>query len=1440
MDDQEQRLLYMISATKDELLREELANHLYSFVQVHHLALKHSQMIPLGESIQGTKDQLLRQASMILVLLSSDCLNECAEEIRLLASLPAETPIFPLLLRPVDLDNTPFKGLNYLPQNKKPVTSQDQDAAFQDIVRHLRQTIASPDGTIRDTQKKKLQTLLASHTAFLNNRLSSFVGREQELRDIQTLIVENQEQGGYITITGQAGQGKSSIIAKLIDIYGSDQVASHFLPLRPGPDHQVSLLRHVMARLCLKHTLSDLYVEAESRPALRDYFHHLLWDLAAKQHHEIIFLDGLDQLEEDLNGRRDLSFLPDHPPPGIVFILGTRPDDTLAPLQLLQPLTEYRLPNLSREDFHLILARREVHIVPSLVDQLYQSMQANALYLDLVAKELHEHASLTPQQVIERIADNPENLFSLSFQRLKHDRLEWQHVLKPILGLLLTTQEPLWYGHLRQLLPLVEDERLREGLRKLGGLLHVTGTHAYALFHLKLQAYLRADEQDPHKEHLFARDEEESYHAQLAQWCEHVNLADIWKESLDRGEQSRRAYARRHFILHLYAAQLDQHLFAVLDEGSYGQAKEQYDRTARSYMQDLDLGRKAAARSHRSFDESVRLLPTLWRYTLLRCSLRSWADNYPESLFATLLLFHRESEVVGLAELLTKPQEKVKVLLQVGIHYGSQPDKQTEQMQAFFRARRIAQAIQDPQTRAYMLRNLAQSLAESQQWEQADEIAREIEQVEFRVQALCIIAQVLVAHQRWKQASDLLKELEEILSRREGSRFKVQMLCELAQMQAASQQRERAEKLLTEAEEVARGLEEAEIRVQVLSTIAQTVAENNQWERAEKLLKEAEETSSGREETNTEAWIVPIREQAFVRILAANQQWERTKEVARKIKQAGFKTYMLCEIAQALVARQQWEQAEALLAEAEEVASGIEESVDRAQALSEVARTLAESQQWKRAEEVASSIGTSGVQEAQARTHALSSVAQTLAKSQRWGRAETIARGLAKSASRVQALSVIAQTLAENHQWERAERLLAEAKEAARGIDDAWSNAWALSVIAQTLAENHQWERAEEVASGIEQPAFSRAKALSAIAQALAENHQWERAEKLLTEAEAIAKEIDDEWFRARALSTIAQMFAASQQWERVRKVASGAGNALFRAQVLSEIAQALIKSQQWEQGEEFLAEAEVAAREVAEKVTRASAFGTVARSLAKSQRWERAEEVAKRIEEPEIRAWALNTLVQSLAASQQWERAEEVAREIEDTNIKSKALNASAQSFVHFLAKNQQWERAEEVARGIEETVFRVQSLSIIAQMLLTSQQWKRAETLLKEAEEEAGEIERPEIRVQVLSTIAQIFAESQCWEKAGVLLKNAEEVARGIEDAWSRGQALNTIVQALGKSQQWDTLVRLLQRSWLFAETREHAMNVFSPVAGLIVAYPLLERDFMRAFEWVDAFLH
>jgi hypothetical protein len=370
--------------------------------------------------------------------------------------------------------------------------------------------------------------------------------------------------------------------------------------------------------------------------------------VSEKDGREVIFLDGLDQLEEDATGVRDLTFLPTNPPPGIVFVLGTRPNDTLKPLELLKPHDEYWLPNLSREDFDLILQHRHVALDRPLTDRFYQAMQENALYLDLVAQELAKSGGVRPEEIIERVTINPENLFSFSLMRLKRQKGEWHEVVKPILGILLVAREPFSFAHIRQILHLDAD-RLKEGIERLGGLVSNDGTGRYTLFHVKFYGFLRQDEMNPQKDYIFAKDEEENWHKKLANWCEQGNIQLIWKDAPSNHiEQERRIYARKHFIEHLFFAQNLEHVFAVMGAHHFGQMKIRYDPSTRSYSEDLDLGRRAAASENWTFDEGTSLSPHLWRYTLLRCNLASRADQYPEAGFRVLMLLGREQEARGL------------------------------------------------------------------------------------------------------------------------------------------------------------------------------------------------------------------------------------------------------------------------------------------------------------------------------------------------------------------------------------------------------------------------------------------------------------------------------------------------------------------------------------------------------------------------------------------------------------------------------------------------------------------------------------------------------------------------------------------------------------------------------------------------------------------------
>lgn len=114
----------------------------------------------------------------------------------------------------------------------------------------------------------------------------------------------------------------------------------------------------------------------------------------------------------------------------------------------------------------------------ALAESFIEALNKNAFYLDLVAKELAMRKHIIHQEVediVGQVAENLENLFALALDRLRWQKDLWQAVIKPVLGLLLTTSEPLPRAHLKRLLNLdppmrVDGEQLDRGVEQLGGI----------------------------------------------------------------------------------------------------------------------------------------------------------------------------------------------------------------------------------------------------------------------------------------------------------------------------------------------------------------------------------------------------------------------------------------------------------------------------------------------------------------------------------------------------------------------------------------------------------------------------------------------------------------------------------------------------------------------------------------------------------------------------------------------------------------------------------------------------------------------------------------------------------------------------------------------------------------------------------------------------------
>ncbi len=144
--------LFYSYAHEDEALRDELQGHLKILERRGLLAPWHDRRINAGEDWAQRIDENLRQAELVLLLVSKDFIESdyiMGTELGAAMARHAqhETVVVPILVRAVDLDpddadELPFLKLQGLPTDLKPVTSwPNRDEAWTNVAKGLRVTV---------------------------------------------------------------------------------------------------------------------------------------------------------------------------------------------------------------------------------------------------------------------------------------------------------------------------------------------------------------------------------------------------------------------------------------------------------------------------------------------------------------------------------------------------------------------------------------------------------------------------------------------------------------------------------------------------------------------------------------------------------------------------------------------------------------------------------------------------------------------------------------------------------------------------------------------------------------------------------------------------------------------------------------------------------------------------------------------------------------------------------------------------------------------------------------------------------------------------------------------------------------------------------------------------------------------------------------------------
>jgi phage-related protein len=1329
-----------------------------------------------------------------------------------------------------------FDYLNDKLQNQKPVKGGVEFGSFV-FTRypHLARTdVFSPGGEDRAARETQLQEKWIDQSDTVQDLLERFVGREEELAALEERIAGQRERGGYVPIVGDAGQGKSSIIAKLIEKQGRDDTAYHFVPSRAniGSEYQILLLRSLMARLLLKYDLPARYIAGESYPILCDYFVRLLKEISEQQAQETVYIDGLDQLSVDKATGPDLSFLPDPLPPGIVIVVGTRPNEALRQLQRLASAREpYSLPGLSRGDFDLLLRRHDVTTLTSaLKNLLVEKLGHSPLYLGLVAEELVKQPELQSEAAIARIASNPENIFGLTFSRLQQVS-GWLEIIRPLVGTLLVAQEPLSSSQIAHILH-KEEVRVRAGVISLGGLLAHSGQQKYTLFHSKLRDYLGPQSVEPDSDIQFSPGEVEELHGNLACWCEQESPEQIWQPlPAPTSSDDYQEYARKHYIFHLYHAGNYQRLFDVLNAGTYEREKLRFDRSTRSSAADLLLGCEAAARLARTPDEGRNLLNALWRYTLLRTSLATRADAYPTEAFEALLAMGREHEASGLIELLTQPERKLAALIHYTRYLFAQ-GRENDSLQLYSRTYEIATTITRSETKTETLKELTSVLIQFGHLAEAEEVARELQKSSRIAEALAEVSEAYGEQHEWQQAEKVARALD-------GNDVQlIRALSSLAARRYIAKETDEADRLWQEVSTRIATLPGGEPRDKALSYLATSFLQAREWDKADET---ARSLASKPEKIRALGILALALAQAGLREQADTAQ-DTMRETVDEINVEN--EHDQAQVIYAITL------AEAdFLTNAETIAtSGITHPANKVAVYRSIASGYIKRGSWEQSKRMIDLIVQqyrySDVDMSELDTFLINLTAQ-LAQAQRWDLAKETAYAIPRREARCKALIAIVIELARAGIRDTAESTWDEAKALflAQTSDIQVSVA---GVLIAALVEAGQVEKAREIittpppldeqAKGSlrEKLALALAK-LGRIAEAreieneitngparwnVVQNIAIAQLEAKLTEqAIETVSSIPNEERRSYALSELVAKSCQMQQWELAQKIASQIPSGPVQGEALNHIIVGLVKGEQLQRAQNLI-------RTIENEYRKANAWYSLVATYAQiGGPRDRSEKLASNIKNNDrIKRKAVCAIYIALKQSG---LAASVARAIPESSEKAEALRDVAVAY----ARDHSWEDALKIVGEINDERIRDEAWGAIAREYAGAGQWMPALSIF-------GKMQNRDQRKEVLQACGAFLARSTNinWSER---IAQSELTARHLDQSAEKASLLVSMADALAREDRDLELIHLIQRSWLQIGTKDDCQHLFAIVYGVLLHNPEICNDFYRAFEWAGTFV-
>jgi tetratricopeptide (TPR) repeat protein len=724
----------------------------------------------------------------------------------------------------------------------------------------------------------------------------------------------------------------------------------------------------------------------------------------------------------------------------------------------------------------------------------------NFLYIRKLLEMLSLQSGPITRATVDAFPDGLDGIYMEYLRRLSDDSARgpaaWSRELASFLGSLAVAQETLSEAQLASFAHLPRD-RLRRRRVSIGWLLDSDTKlpptrRTFALFHRSLAEFLL----DADRAGRFWLDERE-LHQRMVRWCEEdrgIEQGKIWKTDRDDpAEDGRRQYARRHYVAHLLLASAWERLERVLDDGVYGRAKVREDPTTLMYAQDLDLGRRAAARQTDSLVESMQLLDNLWRYSLLRCSLASAANDYPEDYYRALTKLGRESEAVDLADLVTDSSARAHALCGIAEVLSERDGQSVQAVSLLDRAHAIAStAARSSASDWGALQSVATVMARVGMTDEAIALVRELEADHEPVYARVAIAE---AYARAQKLDAALVTARGVV----GGWGQAEALCGVARILISEGVPDAAAQVLDEAHAVARSTEFARSQADALVTVADTLLLTDRAPMASRVLEEASEASQRIVEADLAEW----SRSRIARVIGTSGRFEEALAVVPTISNGDWRALLLRTIARALTLAGRVNEALSL---ADRVNGAFDEIGERAVTLIAISESLVRTGNIERAvailDDALASLQADQMQDA--RTYERSRIALTLLAADQRDRAVTVleeTRRVVRTPrdmnERVDVQATLIEELLRRDDQQAADRLITDSLRLASDARHWGRRNLALTRLVVCLANGGRAGQAEELARVIASYLETDSSTASEVAAALAGAGSVQYAESL-------------------------------------------------------------------------------------------------------------------------------------------------------------------------------------------------------------------------------------------------------------------------------------------------------------------------------------------------------